>query len=129
MHDEIFWLAMSVGLSLVIWMPYTALYGGIGGFKAGTINPPPHDQLPPWAMRLYRSHINLLESLVPLIALVLMLKTMGRADPATATAAMIFFFARLAHAIVYTLGIPWFRPVFFSIGVGVNFYLLWKVLS
>ena len=129
MHDEIFWLAMSVGLSLVIWIPYTALYGGIVGFKRGTTMPPPHDQLPPWAQRLHRSHVNLLESLVPLVALVLMLKVTGKADGATATAAMAFFFARVAHAITYAMGVPWVRPVFFSLGWGVNLYLLWKVLT
>jgi len=129
MHPEMFWLGMSILLSLVIWLPYTALYGGIGGFRDGTINPPPHDKLPAWAQRLHRSHINLLESLVPLVALVLMLKVMGKVDGSTATAAMLFFFARVVHAITYALGVPWVRPILFTIGWLVNCYLLWQVLS
>jgi uncharacterized MAPEG superfamily protein len=127
-HPEMFWLGMSILLCLVIWIPYTALYGGLVGFKTGSIAPPPHDKLPPWALRLHRSHINLLESLVPLVALILMLKTMGKVEDTTATAAAIFFFARVAHAITYALGVPWVRPVFFTIGWLVNCYLLWKVL-
>ncbi len=33
---EMFWLALTVGLCLIIWIPYTALYGGIVGIKSGT---------------------------------------------------------------------------------------------
>ena len=66
---------------------------------------------------------------MPLVALILMLKTMGKVEDTTATAAAIFFFARLAHAITYAMGTPWVRPVFFTVGWLVNCYLLWKVLS
>ena len=90
-----------------------ALYGTIRGFRDGTINPPPDDRLPPWAQRLHHGHFNLLESLVPLV--VLMLKIMRKVDASTATAAMIFFFARVMHAVTYALGVPFVRPVLFTI--------------
>ena len=129
MTGEMFWLGMTVLLSLVIWIPYTVLYLGITPLPRGTVITPPTDKLPEWAQRCSRAHVNLLESLVPFATLILMLKVTGKADASTATAAMIFFFARVAHVIVYAAGIPYLRPLMFSIGAFTNLYLLWQVMT
>ncbi|MGI9406360.1 MAG: MAPEG family protein [Hyphomicrobiaceae bacterium] len=129
MSGEMFWLAMSVLLCLVIWIPYTALYGGLDGVKVGTSQVPQTQRLPDWAQRCHRAHMNLVETLVPFAILILMLQATGKADGATATAAANFFFARAAHAIVYTMGVPYLRTVAFSISWLVCLYLLWQVLG
>ena len=41
---------------------------------------------------------------------------MGIATAATAFACALYFWARLAHVVVYTLGIPVFRTLTFAVG-------------
>ncbi len=129
MSADFFWLGLTIGLCLLIWIPYTALYGGIVGFKSGTTDLPPTARLPDWAQRCHRSHMNLIETLVPFAALVLMLNASGKSDGTTATAAAIFFFARIAHAGFYTVGIPFLRTPAFAVSWLVCLYLLWRVLT
>ena len=129
MTGELYWLALSVGLGLVLWIPYTALYAGVAGLKAGTTDLPPTSKLPDWARRSHRAHMNLVESLAPFAILILILHVSGKADSATVTAAAIFFFARVAHAILYTLGIPYVRTLAFTVGWLVCLYLLWQLLG
>jgi uncharacterized MAPEG superfamily protein len=62
-----------------------------------------------WAGRAARAHRNMLESLVLFAILVLVAKATGRANATTALGAMIFFWARVAYAVVYVAGIPWVR--------------------
>ncbi|MGI9465304.1 MAG: MAPEG family protein [Aestuariivirgaceae bacterium] len=129
MTSEIYWLLMTIGLCLLIWIPYTALYAGVAGLKAGTTNIPPVGELPDWAQRCHRAHMNLIEVLLPFGLLVLIIATTGKADSGTATAAAIFFFARVAHAVIYTMGIPFLRTPAFAASWLVCIYLLWKALS
>ncbi len=129
MTGDFYWLALTVGLCLVIWIPYTALYGGIVGIKAGTTEVPPTVKLPAWAQRCHRAHMNLVETLAPFAILVVMLNVSGKSDGSTAMAAAIFFFARVAHAGLYTLGVPFLRTPAFAVSWLVCLYLLWRVLT
>lgn len=94
---------------MLIRIPYTVLYAGIAGLQSATTDTPLTGKLPDWAQRCHRAHMNLIETLVPFAILVLMLKALGKADANTATAAAIFFFARIAHLIVYAAGLPYLR--------------------
>jgi len=51
----------------------------------------------------------LLESLVLFAALVLAAVVAGKTNAMTALGAQLFFWARLAYAIVYLAGVPWVR--------------------
>jgi uncharacterized MAPEG superfamily protein len=62
-----------------------------------------------WAGRAQRAHRNMLESLIIFAALVLAAQVAGRLTVATAFGAQLFFWARLAYAPVYIVGIPWLR--------------------
>lgn len=44
-------------------------------------------------------------------ALILVAHAAGISNSAIATSAMIYFWARLAQAVAYLLGIPWLRTV------------------
>lgn len=129
MSGEMFWLALTVALCLVIWIPYTALYGGLVGTKRATTDTPPYEQLPEWAKRCHRAHLNLLEVLVPFGILLLMLQALGKTGGAITTAAAIFFFARLAHVIVYTAGVPFLRTAAFAVSWLACLFLLWQVFA
>lgn len=58
-----------------------------------------------------RAHANAVENLVVFAALVLTANAAGISNGAIATAAMVFFWARVVHALAYTFGVPWVRTL------------------
>lgn len=117
MTRELLWLTLTVILTMVLWIPYTLDRLKVRGFK-GTMANPSRDDLPqsPWAQRLYFAHTNAVDNLVVFAPLVLILDSMGTSTPATVFACATYFWARLAHAIIYAAGIPVLRTVAFAIG-------------
>lgn len=70
-----------------------------------------------WTGRAMRAHRNLLENLILFAILVLVAHVTKRADATTALGAMIFFWARVVHAVVYIAGLPWVRTAAWGISV------------
>jgi uncharacterized MAPEG superfamily protein len=70
-----------------------------------------------WAGRAKRAHLNMIENLVLFAALVLIAAVAGKANATTAMGAMIFFWGRLAYAIIYVAGIAWLRTVAWFVSV------------
>jgi uncharacterized MAPEG superfamily protein len=70
-----------------------------------------------WMGRAKRAHLNLVENLAPFAALVLIAHVAGKADASTALGAQLFFWARLAHAVVYVAGIAWVRTAAYAVSV------------
>lgn len=62
-----------------------------------------------WAGRAQRAHRNMIENLVLFAALVLVAHATGKADATALLGAQLFFWARLAYALIYVAGIPWLR--------------------
>ena len=82
----------------------------------------------PWAERLMRAHSNAVENLGVFAPLVLALQIIGISTAITAGACMVYFFVRLAHAILYTFAIPLLRTVAFVIGFGCQMALALTLL-
>ena len=70
-----------------------------------------------WAGRAERAHRNMLQSLVLFTGLVLVAQATGKFDATTALGAQLFFWARLAYAAVYVIGLPWIRTAVWSVSV------------
>ena len=70
-----------------------------------------------WAGRAARAHHNMLENLVLFAALVLVAAVAGRTNSVTLLGAQLFFWARLAYAVVYVAGIPWLRTALWLVSV------------
>jgi len=70
-----------------------------------------------WAGRAARAHRNMIENLVLFAALVLVAVAAGRTNDMTLLGAQIFFWARLAYALVYIAGIPWLRTGVWAVSV------------
>jgi uncharacterized MAPEG superfamily protein len=70
-----------------------------------------------FAGRARRAHLNMIENMVLFTALVLVAAVANKANAMTATGAMIFFWARLAYAVIYLLGIPWLRTLAWFVSV------------
>jgi uncharacterized MAPEG superfamily protein len=70
-----------------------------------------------WVGRAQRAHRNMLESLVLFTALVLVAHVAGKANAMTALGAAIFFYGRLAYAVIYWIGIAWVRTLVWCVAV------------
>jgi uncharacterized MAPEG superfamily protein len=124
MSRELFWLTATVILTGLMWIPYTLDRVKVRGLMGAMANPTPGDKpQAPWAMRLYFAHTNAVENLVVFAALVLVLDATNVSTVVTATACAVYFWARLAHAIVYTLGVTVLRTLAFSVGFAAQVVL------
>jgi uncharacterized MAPEG superfamily protein len=74
-------------------------------------------ELKGWAGRAKRAHLNMIENLVLFAALVLVATAAGKANAMTAMGAMIFFWGRVAYAVIYVAGITWLRTVAWFVSV------------
>jgi uncharacterized MAPEG superfamily protein len=117
LSTELFWLTLTIIMTALIWMPYIVNRLIEHSPWPALMNPQP-DLRPSaqWAERLMRAHDNAVENLVIFAPLVLTLQMTGSSTAITATACMLYFFARLSHLLLYTLGVPFFRTVAFFVG-------------
>ena len=126
---EIYWLALTILITALIWLPYIVDRIVEHGLWTAVRNPQP--DAPPkaaWAHRMMKAHANAVENLVIFAPLVLAVEVTGVASEATATACMVYFFARLAHLIIYVLGIPLLRTLAFAVGFLAQMTLLLALL-
>jgi uncharacterized MAPEG superfamily protein len=73
-----------------------------------------------WAGRADRAHANMLQNLALFAALVLVAVVSGKTNDATLLGAQLFFWARVAYAAVYLIGLPWLRTgVWFASVIGL----------
>jgi uncharacterized MAPEG superfamily protein len=70
-----------------------------------------------WAGRAQRAHWNMLENLPLFIALVLIAGAAHQSNATTVLGAQLFFWGRLAHAIIYVAGIPWIRTLAWAVSI------------
>lgn len=116
METTYFYLAASGLLTVLLWTPYIlarVFVWGIPTFlKNYPANFPADEPVPPlWAQRAKRAHLNMVETMPGFIAVVLAAAAIAP-DNAYGTIgqwAAVFFFARLVHAAVYILGVPYLR--------------------
>jgi uncharacterized MAPEG superfamily protein len=69
------------------------------------------------AGRASRAHQNMVTNIVLFAILVLVAAVSGKANAMTALGAQLFFWARLAYAVIYLIGIPWARTVAWAISI------------
>ena len=116
METTYFYLAASGLLTVLLWTPYILARMFVWGVPTFLnnypANYPAEEPVPPlWAQRAKRAHLNLVETMPAFIAVALAAAALAP-ENAYATIgqwAAVFFFARLAHAVVYILGVPYLR--------------------
>jgi uncharacterized MAPEG superfamily protein len=129
MSADLFYLTLSAGLCIILWAPYIisrVLTWGLLDAVGYPDNPP---DLPKWAQRSQRAHLNMVENLAPFAALVLVAHVMGVANSTTALGAALFFYARIVQVIVHILGIPWLRTLAFVVGIVGMLLIFYQILS
>jgi uncharacterized MAPEG superfamily protein len=117
MTRELFWLTLTVILTGLLWIPYTVNRCQIRGLTGAMANPS-RDAKPqsPWATRLMFAHDNAVENLIIFAPLVLILNAIDYSSRWTVLASAVYFWTRVVHLIVYTLGLPVFRTLAFVVG-------------
>src|SRR5260370_28892081 len=117
MSTDLKYLAFTAILTASLWIPYVVCQVMTNGplVPPNYVDPTPRS-LPSWGKRADRTYINAVENFAPFAVLVLAIHLAGKANPMTAFWAMSFFWLRLAHAVVYLLGIPYLRTVIFTLG-------------
>ena len=129
MSVELLMLVYSAVLFLVVIVLQAGLAIGQNGLMAQAGS---RDSLPePTVLRnrLQRLTANLQENLVIFAIVVLVANAVGVSNDTTALGASIFFYARIAHAIIYAFGWPVIRPLFYFVSLYGIIVILLEVLK
>ena len=128
MNTELKYLALTSLLTGLLWVPYIfneLLVRGVVDAAGYPENPKP---LAKWAQRLKAAHYNAVENLVVFAALVLTAQAAGIHTAAIATAATVYFWARVVHAVAYTFAVPWARTAAFVVGAAMYVWIGCEIL-
>ncbi len=88
-----------------------------GGFRMALGNRAEISALPEWAARASRAQRNMVDTLVPFLAIVIAVQMAGLSNENTQFGMALFFWGRVAHAIIYILGIPYLRTLAFVVSL------------
>jgi len=130
MSTDLKYLAFTAILTASLWIPYIACQVMTNGnlTPQNYLDPTPRP-VPLWGMRANRAYVNAVESFAPFLALVIVAHLAGKANATTAFLATSFFWLRLAHAVVYLLGIPYLRTVIYTLGYIAVIGIFWEVIK
>jgi uncharacterized MAPEG superfamily protein len=115
MTSELMSLVWVAALQMVMWIPYILNLVAVRGVVNAVgypENPPPMAR---WAQRMKAAHYNSVENLVVFAALVLVANAAGISNESTVLACQVYFWARLAHLLLYTFAVPWGRTLAFVV--------------
>jgi uncharacterized MAPEG superfamily protein len=128
MKTELFYLSLTAAFTGLLWVPYVLDRFAVWGIPDTVGYPDNPKPQTPWARRLQKAHANAVENLVIFATLVLAANALGLSGGAIATAAIVYFWARVAHAIVYALGLPWLRTLAFTVAFFAQACVAWMIL-
>jgi len=129
MTIELKYLAMVAALTAVLWVPYILNRLAVRGIADAVGYPENPKPQAPWATRLQKAHGNAVENLAVFAALVLVAHAAGISNDATVLAAGLYFWARVVHAVAYTLAWPWVRTLAFTAGFVGQAIFAWQILG
>ena len=124
MPVELRYLTYVAVLTALLWIPYILNEISVRGLVDAVGYPAAPKPLAPWAQRLKGAHYNAVENLVIFAILVLVLNALHISNNVTATACAVYFWARLAHYIIYTMGVPVLRTLTFTVGFAAEVVLV-----
>ncbi len=111
MTTDLMMLVWSGVLCIALIMPYMAGKSQSLGLATLAGNREDMPKSAGWIGRAERAHANMVENLIPFAIFVLVVAISGKANMMSALGAQLFFWARLAHAVLYIAGITWARTL------------------
>jgi len=130
MTTDLLYLALTAGLAAILWIPNVAAIVSQHGFITAADFKSAEDKiLTGWGQRAKRAHLNMTENLAHFAVLVIVAHLAGAANETTALCAQIFFWARVAHALVFYAGVPFVRTLAFAVGVIAEIVLFLQIVT
>ena len=129
MKTELLYLTLVTVFTALLWVPYILDRIAVRGIHDTVGYPDTPRPQSPWAQRLIKAHANAVENLVIFATLVLCAAALGISGSTIATAAAVYFWARLVHALAYTLAVPWVRTLAFAVGFFAQMTVAFLILT
>ena len=129
MTTELAMLTWVTALTILLWIPYILAHIMNVGLLPTLTHQSDGTPLPAWAARAKKAHANAIENLVPFAVLVLVAHQLDISNIATTSAAVAYFWLRLAHFITYTANVPFGRTVTFAGAWGAQLCILFQILT
>lgn len=115
---EFTYLVLTAILTLLIRVPWMVNKVTVRGLGKVTGYPTDSEPLSAWAHRVWVAHEDAVQNLVVFAILVIALDIAGVSNSWTRGAAVVYFWARFTHAIVYAFGIPRLKSLAFATAFG-----------
>ena len=109
MSIEMRYLLATIVLTALLRVPWLLNKVSVRGIRKISGYPSESEPLAPWARRFWYAHEDALDNLVLFAPLILLLEATDLSSAVTRLAAAAYFWARLTHAVVYALAIPWLK--------------------
>lgn len=130
MTTEFYWLTLTIFLTAVLWLPYIINRLAEQGFFKALWDPDGETATKiAWAERLMSAHVNAVENLVLFAPLIIIAHLLNIHTELSASAAVLYFFSRLAHVIFFTFRVPVLRIVAFFGGFIAQIILIFTLLG
>ena len=129
MTTELTMLTWVTALTIVLWIPYILGHILNVGLLPALTYQGDDTPLPTWAARAKKAHANAVENLVPFAVLVLIAHQLDISNTATTSAAVAYFWLRLAHYLTYTANVPFGRTLTFAGAWGAQICILFQILT
>ena len=129
MKTELLYLTFVAVFTGLLWVPYILDRIAVRGLVDAVGYPENPKPQSAWAQRLMKAHGNAVENLVVFATLVLVAHAVGVTNAAIAGASVVYFWARVVHAVAYTFGVPWVRTLAFSVGFFSQAVVAWQILA
>lgn len=129
MTTDMTMLIASAVLTVLLTLPYSTGHMLTRGLYVMAGNREDFPAATGWIGRAHRAHLNMVENIVPFAALVLAAAVAGKADGWTALGSQVFFYSRVAHAVVYIAGVPWLRTFAWLGGVAGMVMVLYGIVT
>ncbi len=131
MTKELYWLTLTVLMTALFWVPYILDRIVVRGLWPAISDTRPEGSGPHslWAQRAIRAHLNAVENLAIFVPAVLTAHVLNISTPATQTAVVVYFVARLVHFAVYTAGIAVVRTLAFAVGWAAQIAIIASILG
>jgi uncharacterized MAPEG superfamily protein len=129
MKTELLYLTLVTAFTGLLWVPYILDRLAVRGLIDAVGYPENPKPQSPWARRLIKAHANAVENLAVFAALVLVAHAVGLSNGTTALACVVYFWARVVHALAYTFAVPWVRTLAFTVGFFAQAAIAWQLLA
>ena len=129
MTTELSMLVWVSGFTALMWLPYILAHIVNVGLVEALTYREDGTPLPAWADRARKAHYNAIENLAPFAALVLVAHLANVSNSATVSAAVVYFWARVAHYLLYVSGVPFGRTLTFAVGWAAMLCIFYQIVT